>query len=82
MVVYKKDIELFFGKFFNYDDLVNDRIEGFKLVEFDKEIRMLWWEIFGINFLEFGVMYRGKLVNGCLFFVFSDVIDKYSVKIV
>lgn len=43
---------------------------------------MLWWEIFGINFLEFGVMYRGKLVNGCLFFVFSDVIDKYSVKIV
>lgn len=79
---YKKDTESLLGKLFNHDDSVNDRTDGSKLVESDKETRMLWRETFGTNFSEFGAMYRGKPANGRLFPVSSDVIDKHSAKIV
>jgi hypothetical protein len=77
---YKRDTEIILGKLFNHDDSVNDRSEGSKLVESDKETRMLWREAFGTNFSEFGAMYRGVPAKGRMFTVPDDVIDQYCSK--
>jgi hypothetical protein len=54
------------GHLFNHDDSVNDRSEGSKLSEADKQTRDSWNSFYNENYSLFGAMYRGTPPVGFL----------------